>query len=302
MKKIILIASIVAFSSCSKKLVDNSSVATNTANKTYSFELQGHRGARGLAPENTIAAFQKALALNVNTLELDVVVTKDKQLVVSHEPWLNAKITLDQAGKHVTEEQALAYNIYQHNVADVQSYDVGSLGNALFPEQKKEKVSKPLLSAVFNMAEKTNPNILYNIEIKSTVEDEEKGYQPTVAEFSDLLVSEIKKSIPKERVVIQSFDTRVLQYLHTKYPEFTLSYLTFENNFAKNIELLGFTPQIYSPYYVLLNPDEVSKMHLRKVKIIPWTVNTAAEMRELLEMGVDGIISDYPNLALPLRK
>jgi glycerophosphoryl diester phosphodiesterase len=303
MKKIILIATAVIATSCSQKVVNTTNAVTkNNVMKTYDFELQGHRGARGLAPENTIAAFKKALELNVNTLELDVVVTKDKQLIVSHEPWLNAKITLDKSGKQVGEQDALAYNIYQHDAADLQTYDVGSLGNTLFPEQKKEKISKPLLSTVFKMAEKANPTILYNIEIKSTIEDEEKGFQPNVGEFSDLLVREIEQNVPKERVVIQSFDIRVLQYIHSKYPEFTLSYLTFENNFEKNIELLGFTPAIYSPYYVLLNADEVKTIHNKNVKVIPWTVNTAPEMQELLAMGVDGLISDYPNLALPFRK
>ena len=92
MKKIILIATVVIATSCSKNLVSTTNAVTkNTVMKTYDFELQGHRGARGLAPENTMAAFKKALELNVNTLELDVVVTKDKQLIVSHEPWLNAK-------------------------------------------------------------------------------------------------------------------------------------------------------------------------------------------------------------------
>ncbi len=302
MKKTVAIASLIVLASCSQKIINSPSnnVATSTEKK-YDFELQGHRGARGLALENTIPAFKKALDLGVNTLELDVVVTKDKQLVVSHEPWLNSSVTLDGSGNKVLEKDALNYNIYQHDYADLKMYDVGSLGNKLFPEQEKQKINKPLLSDVFEMAEKASPAITYNIEIKSTLEEEKKGYQPSVNEFSDLLVKELKKYVSKNRVVIQSFDPRVLQYLHRTYPEYTLSYLTFENNFNKNIQDLGFLPEIYSPYYILLSEDEVKEIHNKNCKVIPWTVNTVAEMRLLLEMGVDGIITDYPNLALPLR-
>lgn len=277
---------------------------TNTAEKipTYSFDLQGHRGARGLAPENTIPAFKKALELGVITLEMDVVVTKDKQIVVSHEPWLNDQVTLDTNHKNISKEDGLAYKIFEHTYQEVRAFDVGSFGNVLFPEQLKEKVSKPLLSEVIAFAEAINPKIKYNIEIKSTPEEEKSGYQPTVQEFADLVIAQVQKMLPIDRVIIQSFDPRVLQYIHKVYPNYTLAYLVFENNFNKNIADLGFKPQIYSPYYILLNPAEVKVMHQNKMKVIPWTVNKREEMEALLAMGVDGIITDYPNLALPLRK
>jgi glycerophosphoryl diester phosphodiesterase len=163
-------------------------------------------------------------------------------------------------------------------------------------------VSKPLLSEVIAFAEAINPEIKYNIEIKSTPDEEKSGYQPSVQEFADLVIAQVQKMLPTDRVTIQSFDPRVLKYIHKVYPNFTLAYLVFENNFNTNIADLGFKPQIYSPYYVLLNPAEVKVIHQNKMKVIPWTVNKREEMESLLSMGVDGIITDYPNLALPLRK
>jgi glycerophosphoryl diester phosphodiesterase len=269
---------------------------------TYDFDLQGHRGARGLAPENTIPAFKKALELGVNTLELDVVVSKDKLLVVSHEPWLNDQVTMDANTKKISKEEGLAYKIFEYTYQDLSLYDVGSLGNILFPQQVKEKVSKPLLSAVIAYAEAINPKIKYNIEIKSTPEEEKNGYQPNIEEFADLLVKELKATLPINRVIIQSFDPRVLQYLHKTYPEYTLAHLVFENDYKKNSADLGFIPQIYSPYYALLNPTEIATMHQNNMLVIPWTVNEPEDMKRLLAMGVDGIITDYPNLALPFRK
>lgn len=136
-------------------------------NNQYNFELQGHRGARGISPENTIQAFEKALKLGVNTLELDVVVSKDHKVVVSHEPWLNNDITLDVDGNRISRENAIAFNIYKNNYKNIKKYDVGSLGNSKFPEQEKVAAYKPLLSEVISFAEQKNANILYNVEIKA---------------------------------------------------------------------------------------------------------------------------------------
>ncbi|UMB60062.1 hypothetical protein MHL31_13370 [Lutibacter sp. A80] len=270
---------------------------------TYNFELQGHRGARGLEPENTLQAFKKALDLGVNTLELDVVISKDHKVLVSHEPWLNFETTLDPKGNKLSKENALAYNIYNNNYNEIKKYDVGSIGDPKFPEQRIVAAYKPLLAEVITYAEATNPEILYNIEIKSTPNDEANGYQPSVAKFSELLIEQLKKAnLPLKRVVIQSFDPRVLEYLHKTHPEYKLSFLTYQNNFETNIKTLSFVPEIYSPYYILLTKDEVTKIQNKNMQVIPWTVNDKEAMINLLNMGVDGIITDYPNIAIPLRK
>tara|TARA_R110002049_G_scaffold73909_10_gene190931 strand:+ start:4119 stop:5882 length:1764 start_codon:yes stop_codon:yes gene_type:complete len=269
----------------------------------YNFELQGHRGARGLSPENTMQAFEKALNLGVNTIELDVVISKDKKVVVSHEPWLNEEITLDFKGNRITKEDAVTFNVYKNKYKEIKKYDVGSLGNSKFPEQEKVAAYKPLLSEVIAFAETKNTEILYNIEIKSTPKDEQNGFQPTVAEFSDLVINELKKAkIPLKRIVIQSFDPRVLEYIHITYPAYKLAFLTYQNNFETNMKMLSFMPEIYSPYFVLLNKEEVKNIQKKNMRVIPWTVNKKEDMVNLLNMGVDGLITDYPNIAIPLRK
>ncbi|MDN3619865.1 glycerophosphodiester phosphodiesterase family protein [Polaribacter undariae] len=269
----------------------------------FEFDLQGHRGARGLSPENTIQAFEKALELGVNTLELDVVISKDHKVVVSHEPWLNENVTLDAKGNRITKEEASAFNMYKNKYKKIKSYDVGSIGNPKFLEQKKEKAHKPLLSEVIAFSEAENEEIRYNIEIKSNPNDEKNGFQPAVAEFSDLVINQLKKAkLPINRITVQSFDPRVLEYIHKKYPTFTLAFLTYQNDFETNMKMLSFVPKIYSPYFVLLNKDEVKTIHNNKMKVIPWTVNKKEDMVNLLKMSVDGIITDYPNIAIPLRK
>jgi glycerophosphoryl diester phosphodiesterase len=271
--------------------------------KQYSFDLQGHRGARGLSPENTIQAFEKALDLGVNTLELDVVISKDNKVVVSHEPWLNEEVTLDAKGKKITKKDALAFNIYKNKYKKIKSYDVGSIGNPKFLEQKKEKAYKPLLSELITFAEAKNDQIRYNVEIKSTPKDEKNGFQPSVAEFSDLVIEQLKNAkLSLEKITVQSFDPRVLEYIHKTYPAFTLAFLTYKNDFETNMKMLSFKPKIYSPYFILLNKEEVKRIQNKKMKVIPWTVNKKNDIVNLLKMGVDGIITDYPNIAIPLRK
>ena len=271
--------------------------------KQYNFDLQGHRGARGLSPENTIQAFKKALDLKVNTIELDVVISKDNKVVVSHEPYLNNEITLDSKGKGITKEEGLAFNFYKNKYKEIKKYNVGSLGNLKFPEQEKSVAYKPLLSEVISYVENINSDVFYNIEIKSTPNDEKEGYQPGVKEFSDLVVKQLKKSkLPVKRIILQSFDPRVIEYIHTTYPAYKLAFLTYQNNFKTNMKMLSFVPEIYSPYHILLNKDEVDVIHDSNMKVIPWTVNRKEDMINLLKMGVDGIITDYPNIAIPLRK
>lgn len=283
---------------------------------TPKFDLQGHRGARGLRPENSIPAFLFALDSGVTTLELDVVITKDKQVVVSHEPWMSAAICLQPDGTPIEKEEELKeFNIYQMSYEEVREFDCGSLGNERFPEQVKMRVSKPLLRDVIVAVEDhiksySQYEVDYNIEIKSSPEGDGK-FHPGVTEFSDLVYKLIDEYLPMNRVVIQSFDFRVLQYWHKKYPEVRLAALV-ENvrPVQTNLANLGFSPTIYSPYYKFLKKTDVDYLHKQKIRVIPWTVNEESEMLSMRGLGVDGIITDYPDrarkykmtLELPTRK
>jgi glycerophosphoryl diester phosphodiesterase len=265
------------------------------------FDWQGHRGARGLLPENTIPAFRKALDLGVTTLELDVVVSKDKQVVVSHEPFFSADICTDPAGKPIAKGDEKSRNLYGYTYAEIQAFDCGSRGNPRFPEQQPQKVHKPLLSKVIRSMEayrqeKKLPPFGYNIEIKSTPAGD-NVYHPGVAEFSDLVYGVVTDQLSPDRFTLQCFDFRVLRYWHEKYPAVTLVALV-ENlrGVEKNLADLGFTPAVYSPYYQLLTgKDAVEDIHRLNMKVIPWTVNDPDDMRRLKAWGVDGIITDYPD-------
>ena len=286
---------------------------------TPKFDVQGHRGARGLMPENTIPAFLLALDSGVATLEMDLAITKDRQVIVSHDPWMSAAFCLDPSGNEIKEKDENKYNIFQMSYDQVKGWDCGLKGNSNFPEQKKIKVSKPLLADVIVATENhiknfTKYEVDYNIEIKSTVEGDKK-FHPKPEEFSDLVYHLIDQYLPWDRVIIQSFDVRVLKYWHQKYPTVRLALLVENlNESSENLHELGFFPDIYSPDYHLLDKNEVKHLHaltptrilnskqkVRPMRVIPWTVNDEKEMTELKAMGVDGIITDYPDRARKLN-
>ena len=267
------------------------------------FDKQGHRGCRGLMPENTIPAMIEALGLGVTTLETDVVVSKDKKLVVSHEPFMGAEITTKPNGEYVTAAEQKSLNIYQMNYEDVKKFDVGMKPNLRFPQQKKIKAYKPLLgdlldSIAKDMMVRRRPFPFFNIETKCTPAGD-NIYHPKPEEFVELLMAVIKEKQLEERVIIQSFDFRTLKYLHEKYPAIKTAALvepTDKRSLEDIIKELGFRPTIYSPEYHLVNESLVNICHMKDVKLIPWTVNDKTTIDKLKKMGVDGIISDYPNL------
>jgi glycerophosphoryl diester phosphodiesterase len=213
--------------------------------------------------------------------------------------WLLRKT---RSGKAIAEKDERKHNLYNMTYEEIAKCDCGSTSNERFPQQQKLGVSKPLLSDVIIAVEEYIRNyssyeVDYNIEIKSSP-DGDKKYHPEVAEFSDLVYNLIDEYLPLERVVIQSFDFRVLKYWHKKYPEVRLAALV-ENvkSIDYNLEQLGFKPSIYSPYYKLLNKEKVNYLHKQKIRVIPWTINEESEMLVFKGMGVDGFITDYPDRA-----
>ncbi len=269
------------------------------------FDFEGHRGCRGLMPENTIPAFKKALDLGVTTLELDVCISKDHQVVVSHEPYMNSLFCSKPDGSPVTKAEEKSLNLYTMTYDEIKKYDSGIRGNVLFPEQQKLATFKPLLKDMIAACEayikehKLQP-VKYNIEIKS--EEQEYGIsQPkTVEEFSDLVYKEIMKKLPPERVILQSFDFNVLkhwnlQFKNKKYKKVTLSALVEREGIEPSFQKLGFLPDIFSPYYKQLTAGKVKMCHDKGVKVVPWTVNDIEAMKEMIAIGVDGLISDYPD-------
>ncbi len=266
-------------------------------------DKQGHRGCRGLYPENTIPGFLKAIDLGVTTLEMDLVITKDKKVILSHEPFFNHEITTLPNGEYVSESNERELNIYEMVYSEVKKYDVGQKVHPRFLQQQKIKANKPLLAEVIDSVEmhaKTNNKqpLFYNIETKIQPQTD-NVYHPEPQEFVDLIMAVILEKKIQNRVIVQSFDSRSLQYLHQKYPSVKTALLVEafdKKSFEKQIEDLGFTPTIYSPAQELVDLNLVQECSSKKIKLIPWTVNDLETIRRFVALGVDGIITDYPNL------
>ena len=286
---------LAAFTSCS--------IIQPTSLKNNKMDYQAHRGGRGLMPENTIAAMLSVMDNEkVSTLEMDLAITKDKQVVVSHDPNLNPLITTKQDGTYISAEEINKYIIYQMDYATLAKYDVGLKTHPGFKGQKKLAASIPTLSSLIDSVEKKSKTIgkkmNYNIEIKS-VEGKDGSEHPGPDEFVELVVNTLTKKNILDRTSLQSFDLRPLRVLHEKYPNIKTSYLVFGEasaNAEKQIALLGFQPAIYSPEYKYVNKGMVDYCHQKNIQVIPWTVNTKEEINTLIQLKVDGIITDYPNL------
>jgi len=267
------------------------------------FDKQGHRGCRGLMPENTIPAFLRAIDLGVTTLELDVVITNDRQVLVSHEPFFNHEITTQENGAFINKEDEKLFNIYKMSYEQTLRFDVGLKIHPRFPNQKKIKVTKPLLADMIDSIEAHNKkhslrSIQYNIETKCLPETDNL-FHPEPNEFVDLLMNLIINKSIQERVIVQSFDIRTLQYLKVNYPSVKTSLLyepAIVKDVLKQIEELGFLPDIYSPDYTTVDKLVVSVCKDKGIKLIPWTVNDLKIIQDLKQMGADGVISDYPDL------
>jgi len=269
--------------------------------------LQGHRGARGLLPENSIPAFLHALDLGVTTLEMDVAINVQGHVVVSHEPWMSAKICSHSDGRAVAEDEEKNLRIYAMNDEEIAGFDCGSRSHPDHPRQQAIPVTKPLLNDVFNAvashAEASDRNarfgqVLFNIEIKSLPEGD-RIFHPEVAEFANALYRVVSEHNVIEQTTIQSFDTRALEAMHKIDQQISISLLVDnQQGLLQNLTRLSFIPQVYSPDYQLLDRAQIDAAHTQNIQVIPWTVNDEKTMRELVEIGVDGLITDYPDLGI----
>jgi glycerophosphoryl diester phosphodiesterase len=300
---IICIFNIEAFSAGKKNLTLKESFKKTDKHSFPKFDIEGHRGCRGLMPENTIAAMLHALDLGVTTLEMDISISKDNKVLLSHEPFFNHEISIKPDGTFITQDEEKIYNLYQMNYDSIIRYDVGLKPHPRFPQQQKLNAVKPLLSDIFAeiktyIKSANKPHPFFNIETKSSLETDYQ-YHPSPAEFIELLMKEIKENQMEYYVIIQSFDIRTLQYLHKQYPSIKTALLTESSDkftIDQQIKRLGFKPTIYSPSYTIVGKKLVQICHKKHIKVIPWTVNSIDELNKLRKYKVDGIITDYPNL------
>ncbi|WP_242695918.1 glycerophosphodiester phosphodiesterase family protein [Desertivirga brevis] len=264
------------------------------------FSREAHRGGRGLVPENTIPAMLNALNRNITTLEMDCQITADNKVIVSHDAKINPQFSLTESGKEISPEEAESLVFYQMNYDQIRKFDVGLKVNQKFPRQEKIKTYIPLLSDLIDSVQndiKLNKRkqVFYNIETKISPEGDNKLH-PEPEKFVNLLMDVIKQKGIGQWVIIQSFDPRTLEIVHSKYPGTKTSFLTSTGNLSENLNRLSFIPDVYSPAYKLVDQQLIKGCHEKGLKVIPWTVNEKAKIDELTKMGTDGIITDFPNL------
>lgn len=287
-----------------------------------SLDLQGHRGARGLMPENTLPGFATALSIGVTTLELDLAVTKDGHVVLLHNPRLEPEIARDSNGAWLLHSSP---SIHSMTLKVLKSYDVGRLNPVSkyakrYPDQQAvDGTAVPTLDEVFQLVNKSGNNrVRFNIEVKINPENPELTLPPK--EFVETVIGVIESYKMHDRVVVQSFDWRALQYVQDLAPGVTTSYLTVNQTWLNNLQigipgpspwLNGFDVDnfdgsaarairaaggtIWSSYHKEVSADSIKLAHELGLSVNVWTVNKPGRMRDLIEMGVDGIITDYPD-------
>ncbi len=286
------------------------------------FDLQGHRGARGLRPENTLAGFSHALRLGVTTLELDCGVTADGVVVVSHDRVLNPDHTRDASGRFL---EAAGPSLRTLTYAQLRQYDVGRLrpGSgyaAQFPEQQAVDGERiPRLADVFALVRKSgNRKVRFNVETK--IDPTQPGQTATPEEFAVALVEAIREAGMESRTTIQSFDWRTLVLVRKLAPEIAVVALTDQQpdedtmevgkpgasawlggfdvddhggSVPRTVQALG--AKVWSPHARDLSAPLVAEAHALGLAVIPWTVNDPAEMEQVIALGIDGLITDYPD-------
>jgi glycerophosphoryl diester phosphodiesterase len=304
----------------------------NTASnaQTAPFDLQGHRGARGLLPENTLPAFQKAIELGVSTLELDVGVSKDGVIVISHDRALNPEITRDASGVYLTAPVL----VNRLTLAELKTYDVGRINPASpyakrFPEQQPiDGTRMPALSTLFKHVKKLgNSKVRFNIETKISPDQHTDTVSPAV--FARKLLDVIREHGMQSRVTVQSFDWRTLQIIQElqrgQGKRVKTSCLTAQQPWTNNIapvagkkSWLGTIKaaehtdvpamvkaagcDTWSPYFADINAGLVKKAQNLGLIVMPWTVNEPQDIEAVIGLGVNGLITDYPDRALPILK
>ncbi|MFD2719289.1 glycerophosphodiester phosphodiesterase family protein [Hymenobacter monticola] len=265
-------------------------------------ELHGHRGCRGLRPENTLPAFLHALELGVDTIELDVVISADHQVVVSHEPWFNPLISLDPNGQTIPPGEAWMHNLFQLDYATIRQYDCGLRQHPGFPEQIAQPCYKPLLREVFTSVEAASRQLQrapvgYSIEIKCDPAGD-NVFHPSPETFLSLVLAELRLSQVLDRTTLLCFDQRILQLAHWQVPELATCLLVEDHRpWTERINELGFVPTTFGPDFTSVTKAAVEA--LRKdfpgLRLVPWTVNEAADILRMIHLGVDGITTDYPD-------
>ena len=274
---------------------------TQTLTTNTYIDLQAHRGGAGLMPENTFSSMKKAIDLKVNTLEFDLHISSDGQVVVSHDSYFHYRYATRPDGSAVKKGEPKEY-LYTMPYDSIKRYEVGLKFVDRWPTQQKLSEHKPLASDLIDFAEKyaaekgVSP-MRYNIEIKSREGKGEGKNWPEYHEFVDKCLPLLISKNLGDRLVAQCFDVRALEYMHQKYPQVKLSYLTDEDEkeISAILSNLSFQPEWWSPHFSVVTKENVAYCHAMGIKVVPWTVDEVEDIRKIADCGVDAIISNYPD-------
>jgi glycerophosphoryl diester phosphodiesterase len=261
-----------------------------------SLDVQGHRGARGHLPENTLPAFSLAIEMGVSTLELDVGITRDGAVVVHHDRRLNPDVARGPDGAWVKPPTPTIHSL---SFAELQRYDVGRIrpGSeyaSRFPHQKPVDASRvPRLAEVFQLGKKNA--VRFNIEMKVIESHPDETLPPEA--FARAVVAEVRKAGMEKRATIQSFDWRAVKAVEREAPEIATAYLT-EAADAEVAKVRAAGAKTWSPDYHALTKAKLDEARRAGIRVVVWTVNEPRDIARLIAWGVDGIISDYPDRVL----
>ncbi len=288
---------------------------------SLAFDLEGHRGTRGLAPENTLAAFRRAIEIGVTTIETDMAVTKDDVIVISHDPFLNPDLVRGPDGHWLASRGSPIRTL---TLAELRRYELGRINPVSqyarqFPDQQPVDGERfPQLSELFDLGKASGKPVRFNIETKITPKS--GADTPDPAMFAKLVVAAVRAADLGDRVTVQSFDWRTLIEVKRIAPDIETSCLTIQTEKDDTVKSAdggpspwhagldirdhgGSLPALvkaagcgtWSMFWRNLSPKELADAHALGIKVLPWTVNDRSEMRRLIDLGVDGIITDYPD-------
>ena len=294
---------------------------TLLAAPALAFDVEGHRGTRGLAPENTLSAFRRAVQIGVTTIETDMAVTRDDVVVISHDPFLNPDLVRGPDGQWLASKGPPIYTL---TLAELRRYQLGRTNPVSqyarqFPDQQSVDGERfPLLAELFELGKASGKPVRFNIETKIT--PTAGADTPDPAKFAKLVITAVREADMAHRVTIQSFDWRTLIEVKRIAPEIETSCLTIQTQNDDTVKSANGGPspwhagldprdhggslpalvkaagcQTWSMFWRNLTPKELADAHALGLKVLPWTVNDRSEMKRLIDLGVDGIITDYPD-------
>lgn len=266
--------------------------------------VHAHRGGAAEYPENTLEAMLHAVSIGVPVLEMDLHVTRDRQVVVSHDPYLQRAKFLKPDGSEIPATEQDQYAIYALPYDSLKRFDAGSRFNPQYPLRRQLRCHIPRVGDLIDSIEAYTaqhglPPVSYNIEIKSWP-DKDGLYTPDYRTFTDLCMEVLLSKQLGDRLIVQCFDARTLNYLHERYPQVTQSYLIEPEagvDLESQLRRLTFTPPILSPDHHLVDEAWMQQARQKDFQIIPWTVDDPEEVQRLAKLGVDALITNRPTAA-----